>query len=146
MDEPTTHEVTLILCSLCLRGAGGECHTPGCALWINRAPDLPLIDHPCVLSIDGKGTHGRAAKEREPMQQARLVLCGACSDRGAVLGCPMCKPLRAAAAAGARDLAESILAELHELHLLTGIYPDRVARIVGLCKKALGGAQGGSDG
>lgn len=54
-SEPTLHEVRLTLCSLCLDGAGGECHTPACALWINRAPDLPLRDHPFVHSIDGMG-------------------------------------------------------------------------------------------
>jgi hypothetical protein len=42
MAEPTLERVTLTLCSLCLDGKGGECHTPGCALWINRAPDLEL--------------------------------------------------------------------------------------------------------
>lgn len=36
------HRVTLTLCSLCLAGAGGECHTPGCALWLRRAPDVAL--------------------------------------------------------------------------------------------------------
>ena len=36
------YRVTLTLCSRCLRGEGGECHTPGCGLWLNRAPDLPL--------------------------------------------------------------------------------------------------------
>jgi hypothetical protein len=36
------HTVTLALCSLCLLGEGGECHTPGCSLWMNRAPDIPL--------------------------------------------------------------------------------------------------------
>ena len=35
-------EVTLTLCHLCESGAGGECHSPGCALWMNRAPDVPL--------------------------------------------------------------------------------------------------------
>ena len=35
-------EVTLTLCHLCESGRGGECHTPGCALWMNRAPDVPL--------------------------------------------------------------------------------------------------------
>ncbi len=40
------HRVTLTLCSLCLLGEGGECHTPGCALWINRAPDIPLTLEP----------------------------------------------------------------------------------------------------
>lgn len=34
--------VTLVLCDSCLLGRGGECHTPGCALWMNRAPDVPI--------------------------------------------------------------------------------------------------------
>ena len=34
--------VQLRLCDPCLDGVGGECHTPGCSLWINRAPDLPI--------------------------------------------------------------------------------------------------------
>jgi hypothetical protein len=29
-------------CRRCLDGEGGECHTPGCALWLNRAPDVPM--------------------------------------------------------------------------------------------------------
>jgi hypothetical protein len=41
-SEPGLNEVTLTICDLCLDGAGGECHTPGCALWLNRAPDLSL--------------------------------------------------------------------------------------------------------
>lgn len=36
--------VTLVLCTGCLAGVGGECHTPGCALWMNRAPDVPIAD------------------------------------------------------------------------------------------------------
>lgn len=56
MSEPTLVRVTLVLCTDCLRGAGGECHTPGCALWMNRAPDVPLADH-CEVFVpleDGK--------------------------------------------------------------------------------------------
>lgn len=41
-DEPTLRQVVLTLCSLCLSGAGGECHVPGCALYLNRAPDIPV--------------------------------------------------------------------------------------------------------
>lgn len=41
-DEITVRAVTLQLCDPCLDGAGGECHTPGCMLWMNRAPDFPL--------------------------------------------------------------------------------------------------------
>lgn len=42
------------ICEPCLDGKGGECHTPGCVLWLNRAPDLQLRsnleDHGCVIS------------------------------------------------------------------------------------------------
>jgi hypothetical protein len=40
--EPLVTVVTLPLCELCLSGAGGECHVPGCAMYLNRAPDLPV--------------------------------------------------------------------------------------------------------
>ena len=36
------HEVTLTLCALCIAGEGGECHTPGCALYMSQAPDIPI--------------------------------------------------------------------------------------------------------
>jgi hypothetical protein len=42
-EDVPLHQVTLWLCELCLSGAGGECHVPGCALWMNRAPDLPVL-------------------------------------------------------------------------------------------------------
>lgn len=34
--------VQLWLCDPCLDGAGGECHTPGCSLWMHSAPDIPV--------------------------------------------------------------------------------------------------------
>ena len=40
--KATIRLVAISLCSLCLEGKGGECHVPGCALFINRAPDLPV--------------------------------------------------------------------------------------------------------
>jgi len=40
--DPTLNHVNLILCDLCLDGVGGECHVPGCAMWLNSAPDLEL--------------------------------------------------------------------------------------------------------
>lgn len=43
-NETTLVRVTLVLCTLCLSGAGGECHVPGCALWMSSAPDIPLAD------------------------------------------------------------------------------------------------------
>lgn len=48
MAELTLHTVTLTLCSLCLDGAGGECHVPGCSLCRSQAPDIPLRDNPTV--------------------------------------------------------------------------------------------------
>ena len=42
MSEPELRVVVLTLCGPCLDGEGGECHTPGCAMWLNRAPDLSL--------------------------------------------------------------------------------------------------------
>lgn len=33
----------IYLCDPCVRGEGGECHTPGCSLWMKRAPDVPLV-------------------------------------------------------------------------------------------------------
>jgi hypothetical protein len=48
------HQVTLTLCSLCLNGEGGQCHTPGCALWLKSAPDVPLSLEPVPwLGEDG---------------------------------------------------------------------------------------------
>lgn len=43
--------VQLYLCDLCLDGAGGQCHTPGCSLWLNRAPDIALRGNPGVTII-----------------------------------------------------------------------------------------------
>lgn len=53
--DPVLERVTgtFTICSACLDGEGGECHTPGCILWINRAPDLPIRDalkmHECKI-------------------------------------------------------------------------------------------------
>jgi hypothetical protein len=41
-EEPKVRLVALMLCELCISGAGGQCHTPGCALWMNCAPDCPI--------------------------------------------------------------------------------------------------------
>lgn len=53
-EQPGTvslHRVTLTLCSLCLSGAGGECHTPGCDLWMHAAPDTRVyVDHDPALA------------------------------------------------------------------------------------------------
>lgn len=51
--EPNLYRVTVVICAHCLTGDGGECHVPGCAFWMNRAPKHPLdvehmthVDHP----------------------------------------------------------------------------------------------------
>lgn len=36
--EPTLHAITCTVCSLCLEGAGGECHTPGCVFIYHDGP------------------------------------------------------------------------------------------------------------
>jgi hypothetical protein len=36
------------VCGACLRGEGGECHTPGCSFWMNRAPDIPFTLQPAA--------------------------------------------------------------------------------------------------
>lgn len=33
----------IMLCKLCRAGVGGECHMPGCGLYNNRAPDIPIV-------------------------------------------------------------------------------------------------------
>ena len=48
-------QVLMRVCDLCLSGAGGECHSPGCALWLNRGPDLPLRGHPMVEIYESPG-------------------------------------------------------------------------------------------
>jgi hypothetical protein len=58
-DLETLREVTLALCGACLSGEGGECHTPGCSFWMNRAPDLPLMlaaDGSCGRLLVGQGS------------------------------------------------------------------------------------------
>lgn len=48
MSEPSTghewqlHRVTLDLCEGCISGQGGQCHTPGCILWIHDVDAIPL--------------------------------------------------------------------------------------------------------
>lgn len=51
-DELKVRRVTVYICELCIAGAGGECHTPGCVLWLNRGPDLAL--HPELVEDAGR--------------------------------------------------------------------------------------------
>jgi hypothetical protein len=43
LEETSDDLQPVLLCTLCRSGAGGQCHTPGCALWMNRAPDVPVM-------------------------------------------------------------------------------------------------------
>lgn len=40
--EPKVFRVAVSICELCLAGVGGECHVPGCAMFLQDAPDSPL--------------------------------------------------------------------------------------------------------
>ena len=40
--DTEVHTVKIRLCVDCLDGKGGQCHVPGCALWLNRAPDIAI--------------------------------------------------------------------------------------------------------
>jgi hypothetical protein len=34
VSEPSIVTLTIPICTLCLGGAGGECHVPGCCFWM----------------------------------------------------------------------------------------------------------------
>lgn len=36
--EIPLHRIEAWVCDLCLSGAGGECHVPGCSFWCHDAP------------------------------------------------------------------------------------------------------------
>lgn len=66
MTEPTLHPMLLLVCSYCRKGAGGECHTPGCSFCRSAAPDIPLTavlsraeliaaGEMAVMDLDGDG-------------------------------------------------------------------------------------------
>jgi hypothetical protein len=61
MSDAKLNLVKLVLCDCCLDGAGGECHVPGCQLFLNRAPDLPIRGDPRVTIYPLEETMDRAA-------------------------------------------------------------------------------------
>lgn len=77
MSEPTLECVSgsFTVCSACLDGEGGECHTPGCVLWLNRAPDLSLREgltmHGCRIGPSAAPAPGTPAPEPQ-------TICSAC--------------------------------------------------------------------
>jgi hypothetical protein len=82
-EDLDLHRVTLMLCTACLIGAGGECYTPGCALWMSARPDtqvdpdadgrpieipassmaklVALVDEPLAAALRAGDTTGGAA-------------------------------------------------------------------------------------
>jgi hypothetical protein len=60
--------VQLHLCDLCLDGAGGQCHVPGCALWIKSAPDISIRDLVTVIEPDTNDTAALAAGAQEALR------------------------------------------------------------------------------
>ena len=53
------------ICSPCLDGEGGECHTPGCLFWMCSAPNIPIRDR----AEDSDGYH-----IAEALDEARLAI------------------------------------------------------------------------
>jgi hypothetical protein len=92
--EIPTRDVTLTLCELCISGAGGECHVPGCALYLNRAPDIPLSAAEKEREGDAGMRHAAlSAAEKERVESAirdvlidwvgrpwRALLAARCAD------------------------------------------------------------------
>lgn len=50
-EVPEVRTVMVPVCELCIRGAGGECHTPGCSFFMFPAP------------IEGANSMGKHAME-----------------------------------------------------------------------------------
>lgn len=75
--------VQLWLCDPCLDGKGGECHTPGCSLWMRAAPDLPVREQPGVTVRDAAPlalVYGEAACDAIiDDEEEGAVPCGALS-------------------------------------------------------------------
>jgi hypothetical protein len=46
-DGAKLYSVTMTVCGLCLRGEKGDgdgyCYTPGCAFWMSRVPEPPVM-------------------------------------------------------------------------------------------------------
>ena len=43
MKDVIIRRVEIPICQKCLDGAGGECHTPGCAFFLHQMDTLPII-------------------------------------------------------------------------------------------------------
>jgi hypothetical protein len=40
--DDTVRSYIIDLCDMCVRGIGGICNAPGCAMCMSKAPDIPL--------------------------------------------------------------------------------------------------------
>ena len=80
--EPSWYCVRL--CELCVEGKGGECHTPGCALWCKSAPDVPLGNVFCVPGVQPAELellHKLEEQVRASVEITGYVLSGTETDR-----------------------------------------------------------------
>jgi hypothetical protein len=64
--------VQIYLCDLCLDGAGGQCHVPGCALWFKSAPDISIRDWVTVIEPDASA--GQAYRVGDRVRVAGTVV------------------------------------------------------------------------
>ncbi len=80
-EEPAVHTVMLRLCELCLGGAGGECHVPGCALWLNRAPDMAI--HRELYEIVNVPSDGKGPVGDTRLTEAQRLCLRVCRGEGA---------------------------------------------------------------
>lgn len=64
------------LCDLCLDGAGGECHTPGCIMWLNRAPDLAIREKIILFggTVEGETKTFQQVVDEIPMELAKKIV------------------------------------------------------------------------
>jgi hypothetical protein len=83
---PPVQLYAVYLCDLCVQGKGGECHSPGCALWISRAPDLSLVGHPMCQPIDEylDGAGKRESYLESELERMRRVFDAACAEMAAM--------------------------------------------------------------
>lgn len=56
-DAPQLELVAVMICSWCLDGRGGECHTPGCLYWMQDAPLVPQREAVIALTVQVPMSH-----------------------------------------------------------------------------------------
>lgn len=97
--EESVREYRIRLCSLCIAGVGGMCRTPGCSLWLCRAPDMPLDAWRVALSNDTSDwpvppeLEPPGVAEAQALTASPGVICSGClrdSERPANLTCRKC--------------------------------------------------------